>query len=143
MKNVTKLINKTFIIFVKKNCTMKMIKLLFFYAACLLGIIFLSCAKSGRPDYKVSVGDTLNIELNYTAGTGYSWYLINKNELTLMDSVSVDYVYDAPEGFMGGAGRSIWRFVAKSKGVETIVFVYKRPWESEEIERKEITVKVK
>ena len=117
------------------------IKQLVFYISCSMCIVFLSCAKSGKPDYKISENETVTIELQYTAGTGYSWMWINQEDVKHVDSVNVEYIDNTQ--FIGGAGTMKWQFKGKSKGCDTLTFVYKRPWEEAEIEKKQFVVKVK
>ena len=111
------------------------------YIFSLIGLTAFTCDDETRPDYKVSVDDTVTIELNYTAGTGYSWFWVNQNEVTHLDSVNVEYEYN--NQFVGGSGTMKWQFKGKSKGYDTLTFVYKRPWEDTAIEEKLFVVKVK
>ena len=117
------------------------VKQILFYISCIMGIVFLSCAKSNKPDYKISEDETVTIELQYTAGTGYSWQWVNQDNVKHLDSVNVEYEYNSQ--FIGGAGTMKWQFKAKSKGCDTLTFMYKRAWEDAEIEKKEFVVKVK
>lgn len=126
--------------FVQILCEMK--KQFIFYVSCLMGIILLSCnEKKQKPDYKISQNDTLKIELNYTAGTGYSWFLENKEEVKILDSTNVEFF--ANNNLIGGSGTEIWSFVATEKGTCTLSFVYKRPWENSIAEKKEFVILVK
>lgn len=122
---------------------MRFFKILLFYISSIMCIVFLSSGKTKKPDYKVSLGDTVHITLNYTAGTGYMWQLVNQDELSLLEPPTTETVYTNQNGFVGGTGSHIWHFASKGKGTETLVFVYKRPWEDSEIEKKEILVKIK
>ena len=106
----------------------------------MIGLTSFTCDDEKRPDYKVSVNDTIQISLPYTAGTGYMWFW-NKDEDSLLDSVSVETNYNTE--LVGGAGTQVWNFVAKKTGKCTLEFEYKRPWEQGEGMKKEFTVKVK
>ena len=106
----------------------------------MIGLTSFTCDEEKRPDYKVSVNDTIQISLPYTAGTGYMWHW-NKNEDSLLDSVSTETVYNTE--LVGGAGTQVWNFVAKKTGKCTLTFEYKRPWENSCIKEKKFIIKVK
>ena len=111
------------------------------YILSLVGLTAFTCDDEKRPDYKVSVDETITIDLSYTAGTGYSWIWINQEDVTHLDSVNVEYAYN--NQFVGGSGTMKWKFKGKSKGYDTLTFVYKRAWEDSEIDKKQFVVKVK
>ncbi len=104
-----------------------------------VSVLFLSFSIEKRPDVKVSQNDTFTVELDYVAGTGYSWQW--QQDTVNFDSVSVEYKRN--DNLIGGAGVVVWTFVAKEKGDFTLVFDYKRPWEPSSAEQKMVSVRVK
>lgn len=105
-----------------------------------VSVFLLSFSIEKRPDIKVAKNETFTVELNYVAGTGYNWVWSNPDTVNF-DSVSVEYKRD--NNLIGGAGTMIWTFVTKEQGDFSLVFDYKRAWESTSIEQKTFSVRVK
>ena len=70
---------------------------------------------------------------------GYSWYLDNESSVKVVKCLKTEYIEE--EG-IGKEGKEIWTFVAKKKGEENLVFVYKRSWETTYETEKIFLVKV-
>ncbi len=72
---------------------------------------------------------TITLAANPT--TGYSWHLVNYDQLLIS---LVNHVYQAPENTMPGAGgKEIWTFAANKTAfiapqVSKITLLYARPW---------------
>lgn len=105
----------------------------------IVAIFLMSFSIEMRPDVKVKKGETFSVELEYVAGTGYTWQW--NQDTTNFDSVSVEYKCN--DNLIGGAGTMVWTFTAKEKGDYTMSFVYKRPWESASDKQKTVFVRVK
>ena len=72
------------------------------------------------------------IELPSNPTTGYSWEL-SKNDfviLTSSDSTANGEFTQPNSGNQGAPSTQIFSFVGKSKGEETLKFVYRRSWEA-------------
>ncbi|MGI9531944.1 protease inhibitor I42 family protein [Lutimonas sp.] len=76
----------------------------------------------------VRTGEVFKVVLASNQSTGYSWQWENKSEENLLDSVYVDYVLK-DKAITGAGGNEIWEFMAKRKGKQEVIMVYKRPWE--------------
>ena len=71
-------------------------------------------------------GDKFIIILDSNATTGYSWQAPERTSCVSLNS----HRYEAPRSPMTGAGgREHFEFTARSRGKETLVFHYLRPWE--------------
>jgi len=84
-------------------------------------------ADDGR-EIEVAVGETLELALPETSGTGFRWTLTSRTEsiLTLEKEYSADAV-TAP-----GSGRMrCWRFRAIAPGKAMLELGYARPWEKQ------------
>jgi predicted secreted protein len=92
--------------------------------------------------YNISVYDTLKLSLTSNKSTGYAWHWTNKSQVTKLDSVANDYIYDQPV-MPGSAGKEIWKFKGKYAGADTIQIIYSQWWDkSSTIESKLIVVNV-
>jgi predicted secreted protein len=92
---------------------------------------------------ELSVGQSLVVTLDSNASTGYSWYLAQNSDETVLNKTGNKYV--APQTTLVGAGgKEEWTFKALKKGNSTISMGYSRPWESTPpIETFDLTVVVK
>ena len=78
---------------------------------------------------ELSVGQSLVVTLVSNASTGYSWYLAQNSDETVLNNTGNKYV--APQTTLVGAGgKEEWTFNALKKGNSTISMGYSRPWES-------------
>ena len=113
----------------------------------ILTISLFSCntQKNIKADYNVNKNETFEISLKSNPTTGYSWKWIKNQSINLVDSVSSTYVpIKVKEGIVGSGGNEIWKFKAKSSGIDTLKFEYQRSWEpNSTVEIKKITVQIK
>jgi predicted secreted protein len=70
----------------------------------------------------VKKGDTFEIHFVANASLGKTWQYINKEQVTIVDSVSQRVVNNAPEGMVGKAVDLYLTFKATQKGTDTLVF---------------------
>jgi inhibitor of cysteine peptidase len=78
---------------------------------------------------ELSVGQSLVVTLESNASTGYSWYLAQNSDGSVLDNTGNEYV--APQTTLVGAGgKEEWTFKALKEGTSTISMGYSRPWES-------------
>jgi len=85
----------------------------------------------------------LTITLKENPSTGYSWkYKMDKDGI--LELQRDEYIDSKSTGVVGAAGKHVWVFKGKTKGVVVITFKYYRPWEGEKaaIETKTFTVDV-
>ena len=118
---------------------MKKVMLLLTFAVVLM---FVSC-QNGTDDYdfEIEKNEQFVIELE-SAGpsTGYLWEW-EKHGKTV-DTLRVEHI-PYFEDHMGSPEIERWTFVGKHKGATTIRLTYKRPWETEILESREYSVRVK
>lgn len=93
---------------------------------------------------KVSAGQDFELTFKTNASTGYMWQWTNSGTVSIVDSVGDRYYNPAPQGMVGGSVYRYWRFKAVKKGVDTLRFVYIRPWQPEQpAKTREVVVEVK
>jgi predicted secreted protein len=93
--------------------------------------------------YSISIQEEFLIELESNATTGYSWQWMNRQSVSIVDSIGFSYTVTYPER-VGSPGKEIWKFKAAHPGTDTLQFGYRRPWEKDVIVRtKDIIVEVK
>ena len=90
---------------------------------------------------ETTVGENFNVELEANRTTGYQWFWINKDSITVADTTDLKYIVDDPD-FEGSPGTEMWIFKAMSKGDEILAFEYRR-FENEAEQTKKIRVVVK
>lgn len=79
-------------------------------------------------DYSVKLQEEFTITLNSNPSTGYSWEWVNKKAINIVGCV--DFKFISPNnGMVGAGGTEKWTFKATKTGTDTLVFVYRRPWE--------------
>ena len=105
-----------------------------------LTTFFCGCEKSNIADYTISPNSTFTITMISNISSGYSWHWENKERKGVVDSLKIEYI-DEEEG-RGKDRKEIWTFIAKKKGTEKLVFVYKRSWETTYETEKIFLVKV-
>jgi predicted secreted protein len=107
-------------------------------------LLFNNCEKQNNDiDYQISINDTIDIELEANWSTGYSWYWLNKADVSIVDTLKREYREDTNR--RGATGVEIWSFIGKQKGECTITLVYKRAYQtnSEYENRKDFLIVVK
>lgn len=70
----------------------------------------------------VKKGETFEIHFIANASTGRTWQYINKNKVSIVDSVSQRVVNNAPEGMVGKSVDLYITFEAKKEGCDTLIF---------------------
>jgi inhibitor of cysteine peptidase len=80
---------------------------------------------------KLSTGQHLTLTLPSNPTTGYRW-LVQNPAPGVLKSLGPE-VYSNPEdaGLVGGAGQSVWRFLAQTPGDGHLLLVYQQPWSPE------------
>jgi inhibitor of cysteine peptidase len=87
----------------------------------------------------VNVGQEFTISLTSNPTTGYDWEYTSV--YTWIQSLGKTYQADSPV-LMGSGGTDTFSFKANSKGTATLVFAYKRSWETTTADQKTFTVEV-
>lgn len=72
--------------------------------------------------FVVKKGERFEIHFIANASLGKTWQYLNKNEVTIVDSISQRVVNNAPEGMVGNAVDLYITFQAKEKGTDTLIF---------------------
>jgi len=70
----------------------------------------------------IKKGETFEIHFIANGSLGTTWQYVNKQEVTIVDSVSQRVVNKAPEGMVGKSVDLYLTFKAKEKGTDTLVF---------------------
>jgi len=124
-----------------KNCLIYLILTLF-----MIGVVSGCSHKSAISTYtepsqviQVNAGQEFTIALSSNPTTGYDWEYTSV--YTVVQSLGKTYQADSPV-LMGSGGTDTFSFKANSKGTATLVFVYKRSWETTTADQKTFTVKV-
>jgi len=121
----------------KKNITYMILIIL------ICNLFFLSSCEKQEYDttYTISIGKTIDIELEANWSTGYSWYWENKDAVSSIDTLKREYIEEQGKG---KPGKEIWTFVGINKGKEKITLLYKRASaDSIYVNKKEFIVKIK
>ncbi len=101
----------------------------------------------------VKVGEKFTIEINGNPTTGYLWILEKGNKESLLTPLNLNenssgeyFSHNTDDGRVGVGGIYHFKFQAgENSGEETLVFLNKRPWETNEhqnITRRSIHVKI-
>ncbi len=110
----------------------------------LICTLFLNnCEKQNNNiDYQISINDTIDIELESNWSTGYSWYWVNKDDFSVVDTLKREYIENTDR--RGATNVEIWSFIGKKKGASTICLLYKRSNNDSEYEnKKDFLIEVK
>ena len=100
-------------------------------------LLLTSCGKDY--DYEIVVDEQFVLNLETSGmGSGYSWQWEKKDDI--LDTIGWEFI---PYEFPTGPGVERWAFVGKRKGTTQIKMIYKRPWETEIIDKREYNVKVR
>lgn len=96
-----------------------------------------------KADYEIEMNEQFQLNLVSNPSTGFKWKWINKQEVTVVDSVDYQYI-EEDSNMIGCAGKETWTFKGVKKGVDTIKLEYRRPWEKQvSAKTKVIVVRVK
>jgi|GEM_PF-1552325 inhibitor of cysteine peptidase len=85
-------------------------------------------------------GQALNIRLDANHTTGFRWLL--SGFVSECVEINGEPQYEIPRhdpGFVGAGGVEIWHFTGIKKGLQTIIFEYRRPWEKEVAPEKRVS----
>lgn len=129
------LLVKLFCTFATKQKVMK--RKIIFPVILLLALVAMGCKTqqmSVKNDPKgdhfcVKKGETFEIHFIANASTGRTWQYINKNEVSIVDSVSQRVVNNAPEGMVGKSVDLYLTFQAKNEGCDTLIFKNSRAFD--------------
>ena len=87
---------------------------------------------------RAKAGESVEIELHGAGTTGYLW-LCEADDRTVD---VLDRIVDADTQSFGGKGRETFVLRPQRKGVTSLRFVLKRPWENEPLEVEEVELEV-
>jgi predicted secreted protein len=76
----------------------------------------------------VFVGDTVQVRLHSTPGTGYSWKVTQVNRAVLAQQAAPVFV-PPPPGIPGAEGHTVFNFRAAATGSSTLQLAYAAPLE--------------
>lgn len=88
----------------------------------------------GAIDLKPNQNLIIHLESNPT--TGYQWILEKQPHFLKTISADVYQQNSHPEGMAGVGGQTTWVFQAQTKGSDSLVLAYKRPWEKGQADKK-------
>jgi inhibitor of cysteine peptidase len=93
---------------------------------------------------ELTVGDSLEIDLEENATTGFSWALDGSVPDVLKAAGDEQQAADASgaAGVVGAAGRHVFKYSATKAGEGELTLVYARPWEKGVAPEKTFTVTV-
>lgn len=90
---------------------------------------------------EVPLGETFEVGFQALAPAGYTWHLD-----PVQGGESVEYVRESweppPARTVGGPSRQVFQFRAVRPGIQRIRFVYRRSWEAEPKESRQVLVRV-
>jgi predicted secreted protein len=84
-------------------------------------------ADNGK-DIELTTGQTLEVKLKSTAGTGYSW-AVSGDPAPLKVTKSSTQRNKGSSPRAGASQSSVFELTAASPGLSTLTFIYRRPWE--------------
>lgn len=93
----------------------------------------------------LKINDTVEINLESNPTTGYSWFLSDKTNESIVSLVDSEYIESGKdEELVGAGGHETFTFKAVSKGETSIILNYERPWgeDIELLETFEVTISV-
>lgn len=85
-----------------------------------------------------SVGETFIIELEGNPTTGYGWQPQVDNDMLRL----IDQQYQPAGSSIGGGGKEVFSFEPVKSGRASISFEYKRPWETDAIEKQKFQLRI-
>lgn len=92
------------------------------------GVIAIAEADNGR-EFTLSRGDTLEVSLPATSGTGYTWQAAPIAD-ALVKQVG-DMKFKIDHAMPGASGHQIFQFSVEGSGTGTLEIHYLRPWEKD------------
>lgn len=96
-------------------------------------------AISGVPELTVTeVGKTFIFSLESNPTTGYSWQA--EFDLEYLELINKEFVIDSKA--IGAPGVEKYEFLALKQGQTEVTMIYKRPWESDFIDKQICPVKI-
>jgi len=101
--------------------------------------------KNNGDSINLKINDNLEIKLESNPTTGYSWFLSDKVDSTIVSVTDPEFIEPKKDKeLVGAGGYEIFTIKAISKGKTSIILNYERPWEEEvePIETFEITISV-
>jgi inhibitor of cysteine peptidase len=88
-------------------------------------------------------GEILVLELHSNPTTGYSWQILEVDDLLLRSTGEPEYRPDSnAQELVGSGGTEVFRFEAVASGETTLALGYARPWEKSEQPLETFTVRV-
>lgn len=75
-------------------------------------------------------GDTVEVRLRSTPGTGYSWKVLHTDSAVLARKKAPVFV-PPPKEIPGAEGHLVFDFLASAPGKSTLELAYVRPWEKD------------
>jgi len=88
----------------------------------------------------LEVGKTAEISLASNPSTGYSW--VAKFDASLVELADQRYV-NPGTGALGAAGTEVFVFKGLKKGKTTVVLEYKRSWETQVADSKQVVLDIR
>jgi predicted secreted protein len=88
----------------------------------------LNLANNGK-SFELNVGDTLELTLTDSPGTGYSWVIVPLKGGVLKQLGDPQPVENEGGETMGGGVNNLWKFEAAAAGEVKLSFGFRRPWE--------------
>jgi len=88
----------------------------------------------------LEIGKAAEISLPSNPSTGYSW--VATFDAALVELADQRYV-DSGTGALGAAGTEVFVFKGLKKGRVTVVFEYKRSWETQVADSKQIVLDIR
>ena len=86
-------------------------------------------------------GDTVQVRLHSTPGTGYSWKVLHVNSGILAQKKAPVFV-PPPQNIPGAEGHLVFDFLASAPGNSTLQLAYARPWEKGTAPARTFTIEV-
>jgi inhibitor of cysteine peptidase len=102
---------------------------------------FAGCSKVGANQNYINPAETINagigaiftIQLKSNPTTGYDWEYASTNGAVQL----LEKTYEADNtGVIGSGGTDSFKFKVEGKGNTSLIFNYRRPWESTSIDQK-------
>jgi len=130
---------------IKKIVLISLVALMFTLclSSCFAGKTLTEKNNGGSIDLKVN--DTVEIKLESNPTTGYSWFLGDNVDSTVVSVTGPEFIESKKDKeLVGAGGYEIFTIKAVSKGKTSIILNYERPFEEEEepIDTFEITISV-
>lgn len=86
-------------------------------------------------------GDTVEVRLRSTPGTGYSWKVLHTDSAVLAQKGAPVFV-PPPKEIPGAEGHLVFDFLASAPGRSTLQLAYGRPWEKDAAPARTFNVEV-